>query len=101
SLNDSFKKSRTFYILYILQLAVATVVILFPGVSLFKLAVATQVINAISLPLVFYFLIKLTSDKELMGEFANTKFQKYFAIICTVVIVIASAFTVVAVIRNL
>ncbi len=101
SLNDSFKKSRTFYILYILQLAVATVVILFPGVSLFKLAVATQVINAISLPLVFYFLIKLTSDKDLMGEFANTKFQKYFAIICTVVIVIASAFTVVAVIRNL
>ncbi len=101
SLNDSFKKSRTFYIIYILQLAVATVVILFPGVSLFKLAVATQVINAISLPLVFYFLIKLTSDKELMGEFANTKFQKYFAIISTIVIVIASAFTVVTVIRNL
>jgi Mn2+/Fe2+ NRAMP family transporter len=101
SLNDSFKKSKTFYILYLLQLAVATVIILFPGVSLFKLAVATQVINAISLPLVFYFLIKLTNSKELMGEFANTSFQKSFAIVCTVVIVIASAFTMVAVVMNL
>jgi len=101
SLNDSFRKSKTFYILYLLQLAVATVIILFPGVSLFKLAVTTQVINAIALPLVFYFLIKLTNSKELMGEFANTSFQKNFAIVCTVVIMIASAFTMVAVVLNL
>jgi Mn2+/Fe2+ NRAMP family transporter len=101
SLNDSYKKSKTFYVLYLLQLVVATIVMLFPGISLFKLAVTTQVINAIALPLVFYFLIKLTDDKELMGEYANTPFQKYFAIICTVVIVVASFFTMVAVIRSL
>ncbi len=97
SLNDSFNKSRTFYLLFIIQLLVAMLVILLPGISLFKMAVATQVINAISLPLVFYFLIKLTSDKELMREYANNAFQKYFSIICTVVIVIASVFTVFAV----
>jgi len=97
SLNDSFNKSRTFYLLYIIQLLVAMLVILLPGISLFKMAVATQVINAISLPLVFYFLIKLTSDKNLMREYANNAFQKYFSIICTVVIVIASIFTVFAV----
>ena len=94
SLNDTFKESKTFYILFIIQLVVALLISLLPGVSLFKLAVTTQTINAISLPLVFYFLIKLTSDKELMGEFANNRFQKYFAIICTVVILIASFFTV-------
>jgi Mn2+/Fe2+ NRAMP family transporter len=57
-----------------------TIVNLLPGISLFELAVATQVVNAIALPLVFYFLIKLTSSKEVMGEFANNRFQKYFAI---------------------
>ncbi len=98
SLNDSFKKSKTFYALYIGQLAVATLVIMLPGISLFKLAVATQVLNAISLPLVFYFLIKLTSSKELMGSFANNSFQKYFSIACTLVIIVASAFTMIAVI---
>ncbi len=94
SLNNSFTKSKTFYLLYIAQLAIATIVILFPGVTLFKMAIVTQAINAIMLPIVFYFLIKLTSDKKLMGAHANNKFQKYFAIVCTVVIVIASFFTV-------
>jgi Mn2+/Fe2+ NRAMP family transporter len=94
SLDDSFKKSKTFYILYMLQLVVATLVVIFSNVSLFQVAVVTQIINAVALPLVFYFLIKLTSDDKLMGEFVNNPFQKWFAIICSVVIVIASIFTV-------
>ncbi len=95
SLNMSFQQSKAFYILFIAQLIVATIISLFPGISLFKLAIITQIINAMSLPLVFYYLIKLTNDKSLMGEFANNRFQKYFAIICTVIITIASIGTLV------
>jgi Mn2+/Fe2+ NRAMP family transporter len=95
SLDDSFKKSKTFYILFMFQLVVATaVVVIFSKVNLFNIAVFTQTINAIALPPVFYYLIKLTNDKQLMGEFANNGFQKWFAIICTIVIVIASVGTV-------
>jgi Mn2+/Fe2+ NRAMP family transporter len=94
SLNDSFSKSKTFYIFYALQLFVVAIVVIFSQLSLFKVAVVTQTINAIGLPLVFYYLLKFTNDKRLMGEFANNKFQKYFAIICTVIIVVASLFTV-------
>jgi Mn2+/Fe2+ NRAMP family transporter len=94
SLNDSFKKSKTFYILYALQLFVVATVVIFTNLSLFKVAIVTQTINAVALPLVFYYLIRLTNDRQLMGEFANNKFQKYFAIVCTVVIVVASVFTV-------
>lgn len=94
SLDDSFKKSKTFYILYMLQLVVATLVVIFSNISLFQVAVVTQIINAVALPLVFYFLIKLTSDRHLMGTFVNNPFQKWFAILCSVVIVIASIFTV-------
>src|SRR5512133_3524247 len=90
SLDDSFKKSKTFYILYIAQLALAFIVVLFPAVSFFQLVVATQVVNAVALPLIFYYLIKLTNDKEMMGKFVNNKFQKYFAIVGSIVIVIAS-----------
>ncbi len=93
SLNDSYKKSKTFYILFALQLFVVGVVVVFTKLSLFKVAIVTQTINAIALPLVFYYLIKLTNDRKLMGQFANNKFQKYFAITCSVVIVIASAVT--------
>ncbi len=93
SLNDTFKESKTFYILFIVQLVVALLISILPNVALFQLAVLTQTINAISLPVVFYYLIKLTSDKELMGEFANNKFQLYFSIVCTIIILIASFFT--------
>jgi len=77
-----------------LQLIVATLVVIFTSISLFQVAVVTQIINAVALPLVFYYLIKLTSDRSLMGEFTNNSFQKWFAIGCSFVIVIASIFTV-------
>jgi Mn2+/Fe2+ NRAMP family transporter len=96
SLDDSFKKSKTFYILYGLQLLVAMTITVFSGVSLFRVAVLTQTINAVALPLVFFYLIKLTNDRNLMGDFANNPFQKWFAITCTIVIIIASVFTVLA-----
>jgi Mn2+/Fe2+ NRAMP family transporter len=94
SLNDSYQKSKTFYILFVVQLIVAMVVALFIPLSLFKVAIFTQTINAVALPPVFYYLIKLTNDRQLMGEFANNKFQRIFSIACTVVIVVTSLFTV-------
>jgi Mn2+/Fe2+ NRAMP family transporter len=96
SLDDSFKESKTFYILYVSQLLVATLFVLLANVNLFQIALVTQIINAIGLPLVFYFLIKLTSSHELMGEFVNNAFQRNFATIGSIVIVLASAFTIVA-----
>jgi Mn2+/Fe2+ NRAMP family transporter len=96
SLNDDFKKSKTFYVLFIVQLLIVGVIVSFTKLSLFKVAIVTQTINAVALPLVFYYLIKLTNDRTLMGHFANNKFQKYFAVICTLVIMIASAITLVS-----
>lgn len=93
SLDSSFKQSKTFYILFIGQLLIAMFIIMLPGINLFKLAVTTQIINAVCLPLVFFYLIKLTSDKKLMGQFANNRFQKTFAIACTAIILVASFFT--------
>ena len=95
SLNDNFSKSKTFYILYLAQLIIAMIVILFPSINLFQLAVITQTINAFGLPLVFYYLIKLTSDPSIMGEFVNSPFQQKFATAGTLLIVIASFFTLI------
>ena len=100
SLDSSYKQSRTFYVLFLGQLLVAGLATLLPGVSLFQLAITTQTINAMSLPFVFYYLIRLTSDHRLMDKFANTAFQRYFAIIATIVISIASVATLVAVLAN-
>jgi Mn2+/Fe2+ NRAMP family transporter len=96
SLDTSYKQSKTFYVIFLGQLVVSGVVVMFPGVSLFGLVIATQAFNAMTLPLVFFFLIKLTSNKDLMKKYVNNKFQRYFSVIGTVVILIASAATLVA-----
>ncbi|MGA9350170.1 MAG: divalent metal cation transporter [Anaerolineae bacterium] len=96
SLDTSYRQSRNFYIIFLGQLVVAAIAIMLPGVSLFQLAIATQALNAMTLPLVFYYLIKLTSNKALMGRYANNSFQKYFTIVATMVIFIASISTLTA-----
>jgi Mn2+/Fe2+ NRAMP family transporter len=98
SLDTDFQKSKTFYILFIIQLVVAALITTIPGISLFHFAIATQTLNAMILPLVFFYLIKLTSSKKLMGLHVNNGFQKNFTTAASVFIVIASAFTVAAVI---
>ncbi|MDP3449188.1 MAG: divalent metal cation transporter, partial [Anaerolineaceae bacterium] len=96
SLDSDFKQSKSFYTLFFIQLIGATIFVMFPGVSLFKMAIITQTINAIALPLVFYYLIKLASDKGLMGKHVNNGFQKWFTIIASVAIFIASVLTLTA-----
>ncbi len=97
SLDSDYQASKTFYILFIVQLAAAALITAIPGISLFHFAIATQTLNAMILPLVFYYLIRLASSRNLMGPRANSNFQKYFTSVASVFIVIASAFTVAAV----
>ena len=98
SLDSDYQKSKTFYILFVVQLVAAALITAIPGISLFHFAIATQTLNAMILPLVFFYLIKLTSSKKIMGKHVNNGFQKNFTIVASIFIVIASAFTVIAVV---
>ena len=99
-LNTSYKQSKTFYIIFLGQLLTAAAVVSFPGINLFKLAITTQGINAVMLPLVFFYLISLSSNPRIMKEHVNKPFQKYFAIVGTVLIFIASIASLSAVFLN-
>ena len=98
SLDSDYQKSKTFYILFVIQLVAAALITAIPGISLFHFAIITQTLNAMILPLVFYYLIKLASSRNLMGEHANSPFQRNFTAAASIFIVIASAFTVLAVV---
>lgn len=95
-LDSTFTKSKTFYTLFLLQLVIAFGIVLIPGVDLFHIAVASQVLNAIILTPVFYYLIKFTSNPNWMGKHVNTPLQKWMAIVSTVIIAGASVFAIVA-----
>ncbi len=93
SLNASYSQSKSYYIIFLGQLIVAAVVAMLPGISLFQLAIGTQALNAMTLPLVFYYLIQLSSNRQLMQKYVNNAFQRWFAIGAAVFIVIASIIT--------
>lgn len=93
SLDAPYNKSKVFYSVFIGQILIAFVIALFPIVDLFKIVVSVQILNAMALPPIFYFLIRFTSNPEIMGKYVNTKFQKWFATIGTLVILVASIFT--------
>ena len=92
SLDLPFAKSPLFYGLFLAQLAIAFVVVLFPGISLFKIVLFTQSLNGILLPVVIFFLLKFANDKKLMGQYVNNSFYNVFAIVSAVLIVCASLF---------
>jgi Mn2+/Fe2+ NRAMP family transporter len=95
SLDYDFKTSKMFYMIFIGQLVVAGSLALIPAIDLFTLAVATQALNAMVLPLVFFFLIKLTSDPKIMRGNQNKPLQRNFTIVCTALILMASVGTLV------
>jgi len=52
-------------------IAIGTAVALIPGVPVIGLLVAVQVVNGVLLPITLYFVWRLASNQDLMGEYAN------------------------------
>jgi Mn2+/Fe2+ NRAMP family transporter len=52
-------------------IAIGTVVAIVPGVPVIALLVGVQVVNGVLLPITLFFVWRLSSNRELMGEYAN------------------------------
>jgi Mn2+/Fe2+ NRAMP family transporter len=52
-------------------IAIGTLVAIIPGIPVIRLLVGVQVINGVLLPITLFFVWRLASDRELMGEYAN------------------------------
>lgn len=90
SLDLPFSRSPLFYILFLIQIMIAFVIVLFPNISFIKIVVFTQSLNGILLPVIIYFLLKFANDKGLMGKYTNGWFYNGFAFVSAILIVIAS-----------
>ncbi len=100
SLDAPYNKSKVFYSVFIGQILIAFVIALLPTIDLFKIVVSVQILNAMALPPIFYFLIKFTNNPEIVGKYVNTRFQRWFATLGTLVILVASIFTTIYTVLN-
>lgn len=78
-LNNKRKDAPIFYGLLGAVIIISALIVLIPGLPLFKLMWTTQAINAILLPVILILLMKLANNKELLGNYVNKKWQNYFS----------------------
>jgi Mn2+/Fe2+ NRAMP family transporter len=65
------REAPVFVAVITVLIATGTLVAIIPGIPVIKLLVAVQVVNGILLPITLYFVWRLSSNRELMGEYAN------------------------------
>jgi NRAMP (natural resistance-associated macrophage protein)-like metal ion transporter len=87
-LDKRFEEAPVFYWLYTALIVFGAGVVLMPGFPLFRVMVLSQVINGVLLPFVLVFVLLLINDRELMGEYTNSRW--YNAVSWTTVIVMVS-----------
>jgi NRAMP (natural resistance-associated macrophage protein)-like metal ion transporter len=90
--DKKFSEAPQFYGLYSMLIFLGAGIVLIPNIPLFPVMYISQVINGIALPLILVFMLKLTNDKKLMGEYVN---KKGYNLVAGSTIVILVALTVV------
>jgi NRAMP (natural resistance-associated macrophage protein)-like metal ion transporter len=72
-LDKRFEEAPAFYWLYTALIVFGAGVILVPRFPLFRVMVMSQVANGVLLPFVLIFVLLLVNDKELMGDYTNSR----------------------------
>ena len=72
-LDKKFHEAPVFYWLYTLLIVTGAGVLLVPNFPLTHIMVLSQVVNGILLPFVLIFMLLLTNDRELMGNYVNSR----------------------------
>lgn len=88
ALNDKFKDAPLFYLTFGFITALSAVLILLPNAPLIKILILTQILNAVLLLPLLIYMLGISRDKKLMGEFIATK---RMSIIYLVIILIVAA----------
>jgi Mn2+/Fe2+ NRAMP family transporter len=76
SLNDKIREAPKFYAVYIGSIVLAALAILIPNLPLNMISIITQVVGGILMAPLLIFLVLMTSDKKLMGDYRTKLFGR-------------------------
>jgi Mn2+/Fe2+ NRAMP family transporter len=71
--NKSFREAPQFFWIYTLLILFGAGSILFPQMPLVPIMFLSQVMNGVLLPFVLLFMLALVNNKEIMGEYVNSR----------------------------
>jgi Mn2+/Fe2+ NRAMP family transporter len=96
-IDKNFKTAPQFMWLYTGLIVVGALIILIPNAPLVPIMLISQVVNGIMLPFVLIFMLILINDRDLMGDYTNSK---TFNIIAWATVLIMVALTLVLVVTS-
>lgn len=96
----SFGDAKQFYVLYTASIALGAAIVLIPKISLMNIMLYSQVVNGVLLPVVLVFMLILASDRELMGEHANSRVYNVASWLTAMALTALSLYYVADLIRN-
>ncbi len=86
--DKKFSEAPQFYGLYSMLILLGAGIVLIPKIPLFPVMYISQVINGVALPLILVFMLILTNDKKLMGEYVNKRGYNIIAWSTIVILVV-------------
>ena len=95
SVQAGFNEARLFFTLFIGLLAVGAGILLFPGVPISGVAIGTQVLDGILLPVLLVFIILLANDRRLLGRRRNGPIYNVVAVSLAAVLSVLTLFLVI------
>ncbi len=100
-INKTFREAPQFLGFYTAFIVIGAGVIMIPDVPLIKIMFFSQTINGVLLPIVLIIMLKLVNNKELMGEYVNSKRMNVITwitvsilILLTTMLVVTSVITI-------
>jgi Mn2+/Fe2+ NRAMP family transporter len=94
-IDHSWKEAPIFYWLYTILIVLGAAIILIPDVPLIQVMLWSQVINGVLLPFILIFMLQLINDRDLMGDYVNSKSFNIIAWVTTLIMIVLTLMLVV------
>jgi Mn2+/Fe2+ NRAMP family transporter len=94
-IDKNFRTAPHFFWLYTGLIVTGAFLVLYPRAPLILIMYLSQVANGILLPFVLVFMLRLINDRDLMGDYVNSKSFNGIAWATTVVMIVLTALLVI------
>ena len=86
--DKTMKDAPEFYGLFTAIIIIGAAIILIPGAPLLQISLGSQVLNGMLLPVVLICMMLMVNQKDLMGEYINSKFKNWVGWITIVILIV-------------
>jgi Mn2+/Fe2+ NRAMP family transporter len=86
--SKSYKDAPVFFGLYTAMIVFSAAMVMWPGLSLYRVMLTTQVVNGMLLPPILIFMVLIAGNKKILGSYANSGVYSAIAWLFTLVLII-------------